>query len=77
MNLYVQFQNNLQAPLKVIVAIIGLHFVIALDCTKNFSFSFLPNFKYLTLSSVYSFSYKKQTIWFFYKILRKTATCQI
>jgi len=47
MNLYVQFQNNLQAPLKVIVAIIGLHFVIALDCTKNFSFSFLPNFKYL------------------------------
>jgi len=54
MNLYVQVQNDLQIPLKVIVAIIGLLFVIALDCTKNFFFSFSPNFKYLFVFSVTS-----------------------
>jgi len=40
MNIYVQFQNHLQSPLKVIVIISYILFVVAPNYTKTFLFHF-------------------------------------
>jgi len=62
MNIYVQFSNDFQAPLKVIVIIaIDLLFVAVLDRTKTFlSFTKLQMYIcFIFNTSVQKYSYKE------------------